>query len=186
MPAQLYRAFRSELTLAAISTGCCKWPEFLEPKINHPHNFCRADGGFEVQLVVDLTDGQPLADLGDGFVHMLESLGGKSGAGLLEQALGGSHLGVGRTLWFMVLSLAADFSAHFTESGFNLFHRPDAMTFVIVLGLGKRRVGVVQQSYGGGGLGLNMGDKTKGQKNGCEHGRATEEKIVFHGFKFVH
>jgi len=133
----------------------------------------------------DLADAQRVVYLSDGIVHMLEGLAGKSGAGLLEQTLGGAQLGVGSALGFMVSSITADFSAHFTESGFDLLHRPDAMTFVIVFGLGKRCVGVVQQGCGVAGLGLGVVDKTKGQKDGCEHGQAAEKKIVCHGFKLV-
>ena len=100
---------------------------------------------------------------------MFEGLAGQSGAGLLQQSLCGPKLGVGSSLGFMVPARAADFSAEFTESGFDLFHCPDPMSLVIVLGLSERRVSIVQQGRGVD-LGLDMGNQAKNQQEDGEQG----------------
>src|SRR5271154_4090667 len=101
---------------------------------------------------------------------MFEGLGGKSGAGLPEQAFGAAQLGVGSALRFTVLSVAADFATDFTEGGVYLLHRTDAMAVVIMLGLCKRRVGIVQQCRGAGRLGVGTGHEPKSQKQDGKQG----------------
>jgi hypothetical protein len=74
---------------------------------------------------------------------VFERLARQSGARLLEENLRSTELGVGSALGFMPLALAADFLAEHIERRFNLFHRPDAMTLVVVIGLREGRVSVV-------------------------------------------
>jgi hypothetical protein len=73
----------------------------------------------------------------------VERLARQSGARLLEENLRSAELGVGSALGFMPFALAADFLAEHIERRFNLFHRPDAVTLVVVIGLREGRVSVV-------------------------------------------
>ena len=126
---------------------------------------------------------QCVVNLADGIVHMFERLAGQAGTRLLEEALRGAKLGVGSALWFMILALAADFRAGLTEGQFDLLHRFDAMPFVIVFGLGKCSVSVVQQCRCTGGLGVRRRDKAESQKDGGQQGRTTKKQVVSHGKK---
>jgi hypothetical protein len=82
-------------------------------------------------------------NLTGGLVHVFERLARQSGARLLEENLRSAELGVGSALGFMPFALAADFLAEHIERRFNLFHRPDAVTLVVVIGLREGRVSVV-------------------------------------------
>lgn len=109
-------------------------------------------------------------NLADGQVHMFERLAGQFGARLLEETLRGAKLDVGCALRFVAFAFAAEF----TVCQFDLLHGCDSMPFVIMIGLGKRSVSIVQQCRGTGGLGLHRRDKAESQKHG-QQGRTAEK-----------
>src|SRR5579871_70613 len=82
-------------------------------------------------------------DLSDGVVHVFERFLRKAGAGFAKQTLSGPELGVGGSLRFVDLAVAANFSARFAQGEFDLFHRANTMAFVIMFSLRKCRVRVV-------------------------------------------
>ena len=84
----------------------------------------------------------------DGAVDVAETFFGDAAFGVVEQAFGGAHLGVGLALGFAGVAVAAHSPALDTERLFDLFHRADAVAIVIVLALSERGVGIIQQDGG--------------------------------------
>ena len=151
---------------------------------NHPHNLRCAGGELKSRRwPEDLFYGQRNVDLFDGGVHVFQRLFRKSTGGLLEQALGGAQLGVGGALRFVAPAFAADLAAEFPNSQFDLFHGFDAMSLVVVVGLGECRIGVIQQGEGSAGLSVAAGHKAKNQHQRGQQHCITWEKVGIHACK---
>jgi hypothetical protein len=131
------------------------------------------------------TNAQGCGNLTGGFVHVFERLARESGARLLEERLRRTKLGVGSALRFMPPALAADFLAEHIERRFNLFHRPNAVTLVVVIGLREGRVSVVEQGDGTGGVGVYLGHESKSQKERGQSNPAAEKRICNHDYKIT-